>query len=179
MRLHRELGITRKSAWFMQHCLRETAKSGQPLFSGPVEVDEIYADGKEAGKHSSKKLRADHDTVGEAAVVGPLNRETGQVVAGSVENADKETPQGFVMDHTAAGATMYTDEVRAYTELPFDHEIVQDSVSEFVNAWHTPTASRAFGHCSSGAITASTTRCHPSVLDCTLPSLWAGTTSGR
>ena len=43
MRLHRELNVTQKTAWFMMHRLREAwTASGLDKFSGPVEVDETY-----------------------------------------------------------------------------------------------------------------------------------------
>ena len=48
MKLHRELGITQKSAWFMLHRLRKAAESGSGMFSGPVEADETYIGGKRA-----------------------------------------------------------------------------------------------------------------------------------
>ena len=42
MKLHRELGIGQKAAWFMLHRLREAARAKCGLFSGPVEFDETY-----------------------------------------------------------------------------------------------------------------------------------------
>ena len=42
MKLHRDIGITQSSAWHMLHRIREAMDSGDTLFSGPVEVDEIY-----------------------------------------------------------------------------------------------------------------------------------------
>ena len=47
MKLHRDLGITQKSAWFMAHRLREAMKTGGAVFSGPVEVDETFIGGKD------------------------------------------------------------------------------------------------------------------------------------
>ena len=42
MKLHRELGITQKSAWFVSTGSARRAEANEALFSGPVEVDETY-----------------------------------------------------------------------------------------------------------------------------------------
>ena len=42
MKLHRDLGISQPSAWFLAHRIREAMDSGDPMFSGPVEADETY-----------------------------------------------------------------------------------------------------------------------------------------
>ena len=70
--------------------------------------------------------------VGKVTVVGVKDRETKQVRAKVVETTDKPTLQGFVMDHTAPAATVYTDDASAYDGLPFEHETVRHSVSEYV-----------------------------------------------
>ena len=50
MKLHRDLGITQRSAWFPAHRLREAWKDHGSQFSGPVEADETYIGGKEKKK---------------------------------------------------------------------------------------------------------------------------------
>ena len=46
MKLHRDLGVTYRTAWHLAHRLRETWKRDKGLFGGPVEVDETYMGGK-------------------------------------------------------------------------------------------------------------------------------------
>ena len=50
MKLHRDLGITQKTAWYMAHRIRETLGTPENPFSGPVEVDETWVGGKEHNK---------------------------------------------------------------------------------------------------------------------------------
>ena len=94
MQLHRDLGITQKSAWHMARRIRETLATHQGRFAGPVEVDETYIGGMERNKHASKTLRAGRGPVGKAAMVGDKEGETNQVEA--QESTDAPTLQGFV-----------------------------------------------------------------------------------
>ena len=52
-------------------------------------------------------------------------RFTNQVSAEVVAATDAKTLQGFIADHAAPGATVYTDEAAAYKGMPFDHESVR------------------------------------------------------
>ena len=133
MRLHRDLGITQKSAYFMGQRLREAWSETMTNMAGPMEVDETFVGGKEKNKHKGKKLKAGRGTVGKTVVVGAKDRATNAVSAAVVENTDAETLQDFVADHAATDATVYTDDHGGYKGLPFDHETVKHSVGEYVD----------------------------------------------
>ena len=133
MRLHRELGISQKAAWFMLHRPRLAFDAETGPFVGPVEVDETYIGGK-LGNMTAKgrKDARQKPYLGKSIVAGAKDRETKRVSARVVEYADKPTLQGFVAERAAPGAKVYTDEARAYQGLSFDHETVRHSVGEYV-----------------------------------------------
>ena len=135
MKLHRDLGITQKSAWHLAHRLREAWDNEQDLFSGPAEFDETYIGGKRKNMSNTKR-KALKDTgrggAGKAIIVGAKDRATNRISAARIENTDKETLHGFVVNRVTKDCVVYTDDHRGYSDLPYKHETVKHSVSQYV-----------------------------------------------
>ena len=134
MRLHRELGIGQKAAWFMLHRLRKAFEAEVGPFSGPVEVDETYMGGKNLNKHASKKIQSGRGTVGKAPVVGVKDRETNKISASVVQGTTRKDLEGFIHERVEPGTTIYTDDHGGYSSLwvDFEHHAVHHSVREYV-----------------------------------------------
>ena len=133
MKLHRDLDVNQRTAWFIAHRIRKALSGNGEAFLGPIEVDETYMGGKRKNmpNHVRKELTG-RGAVGKTAVAGAKDRASNSVAAKVVTSTDKETLQGFVKDCADAQASVYTDDASAYDALPFEHESVQHSVSEYV-----------------------------------------------
>ena len=127
LKLHRELGITQKSAWFMLQRIRESFETGHLELSGEVEVDETYIGGKK-----KKEIRG-RGPVGKAPVVGAKQRK-GKVVVKPMKRTTSKALTKFVEETIHPDSTIYTDNYRGYWQLraEYNHQVVHHSVSEFV-----------------------------------------------
>ena len=135
MKLHRDLGITQKSAWFMQQRIREAfAHKGPGMFDGPVEADETFVGGRRHNMPLSKRKEMEgRGPVDMTAVAGIKDRETNQVTAKVIEHTDAKTLQGFIRESVSRGATVYTDDAPVYDGMRgFAHESVNHSGLQYV-----------------------------------------------
>lgn len=137
MKLHRDIGVTQATAWFMMQRIREAwgDDDDDDPFDGPVEVDETYMGGKRRNMSNAQRRAlkgTGRGAVGKTAVVGIKDRATNEVRAEVVTKTDAETLQEFVEENTEPDATVYTDDHGAYKGMDREHEAVRHSVSEYV-----------------------------------------------
>ena len=134
MKLHRDIKISQKAAWFMLHRIRKAFTHEGSPFAGPVEVDETYVGGREHNKHESQRKHTRGGLSDKAPAIGVKDRNTGKVRARAILSTDGETLRGFVREHTIPGAQVYSDGHGAYTLLEgeFTHKAVQHSVGTYV-----------------------------------------------
>ena len=145
MKLHRDIKVTQKTAWYMGHRIRKAFESRGDFFAGPVEVDETYIGGKEGNKHASKKLHAGRGTVGKTAVVGAKDRQTGRVDAEVAAAVDGKTLKEFVYSRVEPGAEVFTDEAHAYKGLSgVHHRQVKHGAGEYVNGQASTNGMESF-----------------------------------
>jgi transposase-like protein len=137
--IHRSLGVTQKTAWFMLHRAR-LALAGTPFGvlggGGPVEVDETFV-GPDPRKMHAGRRQARYQALSarpKTPVMGMLDRELRQVRAKVVPNVRRETLQNEILNQVQSGAKVYTDSATAYDMMkaqPFIHEAV-NHVQEYV-----------------------------------------------
>ena len=124
--IHRALGVTQKTAWFMLHRIRLALQAGSlDKLSGEIEVDETYIGGKARNMHKGKREAKGRGGVGKSIVVGMLNRK-GKVRAKPIKDIKKGTLQHEVWRNVAVGSQIYTDELPSYQGLnsQYAHDVI-------------------------------------------------------
>ena len=132
MKLHRDLGVTQKTAWFLAQKIRQGWIEGQDddKLDGIVEVDETYIGGKSKNMHAKdRKERKQYSN--KATVVGAIERD-GEV---RVAHIKKEQAPAFVQKNVCPeNSVVMTDAAVVYRQLDndFERESVNHSIGEYV-----------------------------------------------
>lgn len=134
--IHRSLGVTQKSAWFMLHRIRLAMQSGSfQKFGGgensEVEIDETWIGGIAKNMHTGRRIRAMRAASGtrnatKTIVMGFLDREQRKIRTSIVPDTSRLALQTEVLKHVEYGSNVYTDNHASYDKLQdnYVHEIV-------------------------------------------------------
>lgn len=140
--LHRALGVTQKTAWFMLHRIRlamQDEKLGGKL-SGEVEADESFIGGKARNMHLGKRRRKIHapGPHGKAIVAAVLERG-GNVRATVIQKRRKKQLQALVRDNVEPGSALYSDELPSYQGLSEEylHQTIDHADCYVIGRIHT------------------------------------------
>ena len=127
--IHRSLGITQKTAWFMMHRIRLALQQGSidRKLMGEVEVDETYIGGKARNMHKSKQakaLKAD-GYFRKAVVMGMLERD-GEVRTKVLNVASAKVLAREIRANVEPGSTLYTDQLASYARVgqEYAHQVI-------------------------------------------------------
>ncbi len=142
--LHRTLGITYKSAWFLAHRIREAMRDGKlgPLGGADkvVEIDETYVGGKEKNKRLSRRKRSNIGGAGKEIVFALVERG-GKVQSHHVPSVSAKTLRPILEKQLVEASRLMSDDggARVGREFP-NHETVNHSINEYVRGdVHTNT----------------------------------------
>lgn len=131
--LHRSIGVTYKTAWFMFHRIREAMRDGDlaPMGGGGgmVEVDESYIGNDPVGP---KKGRAYHHKM---KVLSRVDRSTGRAKSFVVDEMNAATVMPIIRQNVAREAKIMTDQAKWYRSAAKEfasHDTVDHSKKEYV-----------------------------------------------
>lgn len=130
--MERDLGVNYRSAWFLNHRIREAMQSEEGLFGGTVEVDATF----HGGAFDKRRKRAAYDKQAVAGVIQRKNEGShSKVKAFPVESEIVKVMTGVIRENVTTDALVMTDEHGAYRALGkhgWKHEIVSHSQDEWV-----------------------------------------------
>jgi transposase-like protein len=141
--IHRAIGVTQKSAWFMLHRLRLAMQQGSIMKfgggGGHVEVDETYIGGKARFMHKNKRAKMTapgmaKGAANKAIVAGFFERGTRKVRTQVIPDRDKSTFHTMVKENVEFGSYLSTDDCHSYWGLDkeYIHKIV-DHAERYVD----------------------------------------------
>src|SRR5713101_6932815 len=142
--LHRCLGVTQKTAWFMLQRIRLAMQKGTiSKMKGICEADESYIGAKARYMHKDKRTGVGHAGLKKTAVQGVLERTTptkhSQVVLKVVDNTRRPELCGNVRKHVEQGSTVCTDALMSYDDLErdYDRRVIDHAISYAQGHVHT------------------------------------------
>lgn len=129
--LHRALGVTQKTAWFMLHRIRLAMQNGSiEKMKGTVEADETFIGGLARNMHKSRKKHLGTGGAGKVAVMGLLERnapdKTSRIRCKVVPNVRRGALDPEIRQNVEAGSEVITDAFPSYNSVSdaYVHQVI-------------------------------------------------------
>jgi transposase-like protein len=159
LQLHRDLGVTQKTAWFMLQRIREMLKDAPAMMRDTVEIDETYVGGLEKNKHASKRKKEVKSRVGrrrdiKTPVLGIVQRN-GNVYAKKLIGTGHFSILPVIEKMVEKGSVIMTDNWSTYQRLGvnYEHYIIDHSKGHYAHgSIHTNTIEGFFSLLKRGII---------------------------
>jgi transposase-like protein len=151
--LHRMLGVTYKTAWFMAHRIRAGMAPKRPIPIGgegkTIEIDETAVGGKKTNRAYAKKEP-------KKQIVMALVERGGAVRSMRVANVKVKTLRGEIVKNASRKSKLMTDDASWYTRIGEEfasHDTVNHEKNEYVRGdVHSNTAENFFSILKRGII---------------------------
>ncbi len=140
LQLAEQLGITQKTAWFVNHRIRAMLTDSAPEeFTDVVQLDETLVGGLNKNRHADKKHKNTQGGKGKAIVFG-ASSITGKVKTLVIPNTEIGTILPVVEKWVEKGSIMVTDEARQYhssLDKDFFHVSINHSEGQYTSGCFT------------------------------------------
>jgi transposase-like protein len=138
----RDLGISQKSAWFLDHRIRFALHRGSfdKLLSGDIEADESFFCGKTKFMHKARKVRSQKfGQRGDKTIVMGLLKRGGEVRTKVLENRKRHAVENELRANVETGSNLYTDSLRSYDFIndEYLHEVIDHALEYVRGKVHT------------------------------------------
>lgn len=147
LQLAEQLGVTQKTAWFLNHRIRAmlTDNSNDPL-TDVIQLDETLVGGLNKNRHADKKHKNTQGGKGKSIVIGAIGLN-GKIKTKVIPNTEIATILPIVEKWIEKGSIMVTDEARQYhksLDADFFHVSINHSEGEYVRGAFTTNSVENF-----------------------------------